>query len=205
MEIKVFTQSAIKISSSINIYFDPYQINSEYHDADYIFITHDHYDHYDEKSLRNLLKKETIIIAPECLKEKIKALTSNYLIVSLGKSYTINDISFETVASYNTNKKFHPKENAYVGYLLKVEDKYLYIMGDTDETEEALKVNCDICFVPIGGTYTMDVFEAASYINKINPIVAIPIHYGSIVGDITLYKEFTSLVNKNIKVEVYIR
>lgn len=205
MQIEVFTQSAIKITTTKNIYFDPYQIKNKYHDADYVFITHDHYDHYDEESLRNILKETTIIITPECLEDRVKNITKNYITVLPEKSYSIDDLSFETISSYNNDKPFHPKEKLYVGYKVKIEDKYFYIMGDTDITNETLKVKCDICFVPIGGTYTMNVKEAADYINTISPKLAIPIHYGSIVGDINLYKEFIKLINPSIKVEVYIQ
>lgn len=205
MQIEVFTQSAIKITTTKNIYFDPYQIKNKYHDADYVFITHDHYDHYDEESLRNILKETTIIITPECLEDRVKNITKNYITVLPEKSYSVGELSFETIPSYNTNKPFHPKEKLYVGYKVKIEDKYFYIMGDTDITNETLKVKCDICFVPIGGTYTMNVKEAADYINTISPKLAIPIHYGSIVGDIDLYKEFIELINPSIKVEVYIK
>lgn len=205
MQIEVFTQSAIKITSTKKIYFDPYQIKDNYHDADYIFITHDHYDHYDKESIKNILKETTFIIVPECLEDRVKNITPNYITVLPKKSYSIDDLSFETISSYNNDKTFHPKEKLYVGYKLKIEDKYFYIMGDTDVTNEALKVKCDICFVPIGGTYTMNVKEAADYINTISPKLAIPIHYGSIVGDINLYKEFIELINPSIKVEVYIK
>lgn len=205
MQIEVFTQSAIKISATKIIYFDPYQIKNEYHDADYIFITHDHYDHYDESSIKNISKETTTIIVPECLLDRVKTITNNYITVLSEHSYMVGDISFETISSYNINKSFHPKENSYVGYNVKIEGKKIYVMGDTDVTNEALKVKCDICFVPIGGTYTMNVKEAADYINTISPKLAIPIHYGSIVGDINLYKEFIELINPSIKVEVYIK
>lgn len=205
MKIKVFNQAAIKIESTKNIYFDPYQIKEEFHDADYIFITHDHYDHYDEESIKNIMKSETMIVVPECLKERISKLTTNYFLVSPNEKYNLADLSFETTFSYNIDKPFHPKEKGYVGYKIKLEDKHLYIMGDTDYLEENLHMTCDICFIPIGGTYTMDVQEAAAYINELKPELAIPIHYGSIVGDLSLSKQFIDLVNPDIKVEVYIK
>lgn len=205
LKIKVFTQAAIKIEGTKTIYFDPYQIKEAYHDADYIFITHDHYDHYDEESLKNILKAETKLIVPECLKEKITKLNIDCLPVWPNEKYNIDNLSFETTFSYNLDKPFHPKEKGYVGYKIKLEDKYLYIMGDTDYLTENLHMTCDICFVPIGGTYTMNVEEAADYINKIKPALAIPIHYGSIVGDLNLSRQFIGLVNPNIKVEVYIK
>ncbi len=85
-----------------------------------------------------------------------------------------------------------------------LENEYYYIMGDTDRTPEADMIKCDYCFVPIGGTYTMNVDEAAEYINHIHPKVAIPIHYGSIVGDISLGEDFKNKVDKDIKVEIMI-
>jgi len=205
LKIKVFNQAAIKIESTKNIYFDPYQIKEEFHDADYIFITHDHYDHYDEESIKKLMKSETMIVVPECLKERVSKLTTNYFLVSPNEKYNLADLSFETTFSYNIDKPFHPKEKGYVGYKIKLEDKHLYIMGDTDYLEENLHMTCDICFIPIGGTYTMDVQEAAAYINELKPELAIPIHYGSIVGDLSLSKQFIDLVNPDIKVEVYIK
>ena len=205
MKIKVFNQAAIKIESTKNIYFDPYQIKEEFHDADYIFITHDHYDHYDEESIKNIMKSETMIVVHECLKERVSKLTTNYFLVSPNEKYNLADLSFETTFSYNIDKPFHPKEKGYVGYKIKLEDKHLYIMGDTDYLEENLHMTCDICFIPIGGTYTMDVQEAAAYINELKPELAIPIHYGSIVGDLSLSKQFIDLVNPDIKVEVYIK
>ena len=198
MKINVITQAAIKIESNNKIiYFDPFSIKEELHDADYIFITHDHYDHYDEASIYNISKKETKIIVPMCLKDK-----PHNLLIEGYRMYGIDDIKFNTVPSYNNDKPFHPREKYYVGYVIELEGKKLYIMGDTDRTSEADAVKCDICFVPIGGTYTMDVDEAADYINDLKPEIAIPIHYGSIVGDISLGEEFKDKVNKDIKVEL---
>ena len=200
MTIDVITQSAIKINSNNKtIYFDPYNIEEELHDADYIFITHDHYDHYDKKSIENIKKDTTKIIVPLCLKDK-----EHNLLIEGYRYYAIDDIKFSTIPPYNINKAFHPREKYYIGYLLELEGKKLYIMGDTDRTLESDNVKCDICFVPIGGTYTMNVDEASDYINYIHPEVAIPIHYGSIVGDKSLGEEFKNKVDKKIKVELYI-
>ena len=197
MKINVITQAAIKLEGEKIIYFDPYKITNEYHDADYIFITHDHYDHYDEESINNIKKDSTKIIVPKCLEFK-----TNNLVVEPNKEYKIDDLSFKTIPSYNLNKPYHPKEKEYVGYLINIEGINYYIMGDTDVTNEALEVRPDVCFVPIGGTYTMDYEEAVDYINKINPKKVIPIHYGSIVGDITLGNKFKEKINNNIEVEI---
>ena len=205
MKIKVFNQASIKLEDDVNIYFDTYDFKSEVHDADYIFITHNHYDHYDEESINKIMNSNTIIIVPNSLKEKAMKLTNNVIAVLPNNTYQVDTIKFETVASYNIDKKFHPKENNNVGYILTIKGIKYYVMGDTDRTQETDMVKTDVCFVPIGGTYTMDVFEAIEYINYIKPKKVIPIHYGSIVGDINLGEEFKNKINKEIEVELHIK
>ena len=197
MKIEVLRHASIKLTGSKVVYIDPYKIQEKTSDADYIFITHDHYDHYDEESINNIKKDTTKIIVPKCLEDK-----ENALVVEPNNDYGIDDITFSAIASYNINKPFHPKEKGYVGYIINLEGLNYYIMGDTDITEEALKVKCDVCFVPIGGVYTMDVNEAISYINQLKPKKAIPIHYGLIVGDKSLGIEFKERINKEIEVEI---
>ena len=106
---------------------------------------------------------------------------------------------FETVPAYNINKKFHPKENGWVGYILDINNIRYYIAGDTDITEENKKVKCDVAFVPVGGTFTMNHKEAANLINEIQPKIAVPTHYGSIVGTVQDATDFIKLLNSNIQ------
>ncbi len=204
MQIEVFTQSSIKLSGNKIIYFDPFKIDKNYYDADYIFITHNHYDHYDEASIKKIMKDDTKIIAPRILAENIQKITSNNIIVEPNENHELEDLTFKTTPAYNLNKDFHPKSANYVGYLITISNTTYYIMGDTDAIEENKDIVTDICFIPIGGKYTMDVQEAANYINELKPKIAIPIHYGSIVGDISLGEEFKKLVNNEIKVDIYI-
>ena len=112
---------------------------------------------------------------------------------------SINNISFEVVHAYNINKKFHPKENKWVGYIITIDQIRYYIAGDTDITQDNKKVKCDVAFVPVGGTYTMNYKEAAELVNTIKPKVAVPIHYGSVVGTNQDANNFISLINNDIK------
>ena len=198
MKYEVIHHATIKFTGNKIIYFDPYKIEDELHDADYIFITHDHYDHYDLDSINNIRKATTKIIVPKCLENE-----DNYLVVEPNKEYKVDDLYFKTISSYNTNKSFHPKEKEYVGYNILLDDKYYYIMGDTDRTQEAENVKADVCFIPIGGVYTMDVYEAIDYINDTKPTKAIPIHYGLIVGDKSLSNTFKENI-KDVKIELFI-
>lgn len=183
--IDVLCHSSIKIDKEKVIYIDPFKIDTNYNDADIIFITHDHYDHYSEEDIDKVKKEDTIIVAPEELLTKLlrKGIRKDYIItVEQNKEYMTEGIKFETISAYNTNKQFHPKENGWVGYIIEIKGIRYYIAGDTDITEENKKVKCDVAFVPVGGTYTMDFKEAAGLINEIKPKIAVPIHYGSIVG-----------------------
>ena len=182
--INVFRQSAIKIAKDKIIYFDPYKIEKAMHDADIIFITHDHYDHFDVSSIENVRNNNTFIVAPFSLKDNILSIfnSEKVLLVEPNKEYEINGINFSTVPSYNVNSKFHPREKNWVGYLVNIAGYSYYIMGDTDDTFEARNVHPDVLFVPVGGTYTMNSLEAFVFTNYIKPKVAVPIHYKEVIG-----------------------
>lgn len=205
--VEVLIHSSIKISGKKIIYIDPFKIRGIYKDADIIFITHDHYDHYSEEDIQKVRKENTTIVVPEDLKNKaMKLFKTNYIItVQPNQKYKFDNFIFETIPAYNINKEFHPKSKKWVGYILEIEGIRYYIAGDTDVTEEDKKVKCDVALVPIGGTYTMDYKQAAELINEIKPKIAIPIHYGSIVGTIKDAIEFAQLIDSKIQYEIFIK
>ena len=200
--IEVLYHSSIRISNNKVIYIDPFKIDKNYNDADIVFITHDHFDHYSEEDIDKVINENTTIIIPKELLTKIlrKGINKNEVItVESNKEYMVQGIKFETIPAYNTNKTFHPKENDWVGYIITLDGIRYYIAGDTDITEENRKVKCDVAFVPVGGTYTMDFKEAAQLINEIQPKIAIPIHYGSVVGTNQDATDFVKLLHPSIK------
>jgi len=200
--IEVLYHSSIRINKEKTIYIDPFKIDRNYNDADIIFITHDHYDHYSEEDIDKVINENAVIVIPEELLTKVlkKGINKNAIItVEPNQKYMVQGIKFETVPAYNINKTFHPKENDWVGYVIEINGIKYYIAGDTDITEENKKVKCDVAFVPVGGTYTMDFKEAAQLVNQIQPKVAVPIHYGSVVGTKQDAEEFIKLLHTNIK------
>ena len=201
-DIEVLYHSSIRISKNKIIYIDPFKIDKNYNDADIVFITHDHFDHYSEEDIDKVINENTTIIIPEEMLTKIlrKGINKNAVItVESNKEYMVQGIKFETIPAYNTNKTFHPKENDWVGYIITLDGIRYYIAGDTDITEENRKVKCDVAFVPVGGTYTMDFKEAAQLINEIQPKIAVPIHYGSVVGTKQDATDFIKLLHSSIK------
>lgn len=206
--IEVLCHSSIKFNKGLIIYFDPFKINKDYHDADIIFITHSHYDHYSEEDISKVIKDNTTIVVPKDLEDMVLQFgfaKEHIIVVSPNEEYSVLRINFKTIPAYNTNKNFHPKSNEWVGYIVNLDQTTYYIAGDTDITEENRQVKCDVAFVPIGGTYTMTYSEAAELINEIKPQIAVPIHYGLIVGNKEDANNFANLVDKEIECKILIR
>ncbi|MCR4838616.1 MAG: MBL fold metallo-hydrolase [Eubacterium sp.] len=205
-DIELFTQNSIKImEGDRRIYIDPFQMRREPQNADFILITHDHYDHFSPKDIAKVASPSTVLVVPETMAEKAKeveSLVAKICTVRPGEEYVFDGLRLETVAAYNIGKAFHPKEAGWVGYIVIIAGQRIYIAGDTDETAEALDVICDIAMVPVGGTYTMDAREAARLVNNIKPKAAIPTHYGNSVSSKSAAETFREHVDLSIKVEI---
>ena len=201
-DIEVLYHSCIRMNKEKMIYIDPYHIEKNYNDADMIFITHDHYDHYSEEDIDKVRKNNTIFIVPENLLNKLikKGINDeNIITLDPGDAENIDGIKVEAIHSYNIDKPFHPKENNWLGYVIEIDGVRYYIAGDTDITEENKIIKCDVAFVPVGGTYTMNFSEAAQLVNIIKPKIAVPIHYGSVVGTKQDATDFVKLLYPTTK------
>ncbi len=207
-DVEVLCHSSIRFHKGRIIYFDPFKIDKNYHDADIIFITHDHYDHYSIEDINKVIKEDSVLVIPKNLLSRVVEdgfSKEKIMIVEINQNYDIAGLTFRTIPSYNKNKPFHPKENHWVGYLIELEGITYYIAGDTDAIEENRKLKCDVAFVPVGGVYTMDYQEAAELVNEIKPKIAVPTHYGSIVGHKEDGMSFSKLVDPNIKCYIFIK
>ena len=182
--IQVNTQSSIRIKGSKVVYFDPFQIGAEAHDADLICITHAHYDHFDPKSILRVCKQDTELAVP----------------ASMAGDLEIRGTVITAKPAYNKLKPFHPKRNGWLGYLLEMDGRVYYVAGDTDAVKELQEIRCDAALVPIGGKFTMNAREAAGLVNKIKPKAAIPIHYGSLVGKPQDAETFRKMVDREVQV-----
>jgi len=167
------------VKAGKTVYIDPWKIKSK-ETADVICITHSHYDHLSVEDVKKLQGKDTIVVATA---DSAKMLSGNVKIAKPGDKIEANGVKIEAVAAYNINKQFHPKANGWVGYVITLPDgTRFYHAGDTDYIPEMKAVKADIAAFPIGGTYTMNAQEAAKAANEIRPKVAIPMHWGTIIG-----------------------
>lgn len=207
-EITINIHSSIRIKGDRVIYFDPYKIEEETHDADVIFITHDHYDHFEPSSIEKILRDDTMMVIP---KTCFDAWSDSGLIVTQvvqmgpGEQIDMGGLVIETIPAYNLLKPFHPKRKNWLGYIVTLEGRRIYVAGDTDVTEETRKVQCDIAFIPVGGKYTMNAAKAADLVNEIGPEIAVPTHYGSVVGRESDGRDFKDAVREGIRVPLLIK
>ncbi len=202
-DIKINAQSSIRLSNKeIVIYIDPYLIEKNVNDADYIFITHDHYDHLSIDDINKVIKEDTIIVGAESCFKSLEEFDNNKVKVKPNNKYLVGNLNFQTVAAYNTNKLYHPEKNEWVGYLIDFNNKKYFITGDTDINKENKQIKCDVLLLPVGGVYTMDYKEAATLTNLIKPRLAIPTHYQTVVGTKVDAINYTNLLDKDIESKI---
>lgn len=208
--VRVFTQSAIRIegASGTVVYLDPFRLTDaeSAHDADYLLITHAHYDHLSPDDAARVMGEKTVLVAPASMAADVAGLgAAETRLVSAGEKVELPGLVVEAVAAYNVEPErlgMHPRENGWLGYVLTVDDdptRY-YCAGDTDQNPDNEVVSCDVALVPVGGTYTMDARQAADFVNALRPRVAAPIHYGSIVGSYADFDAFAAGVDPAIEV-----
>ena len=201
--ITVNTHSSVRIEAGgCILYVDPFALTTAAGDADVVFLTHPHFDHFSPQDLALVCKPGTAFVLPARMAEEAAEVTKGHQVVTVApfSRGEICGIAFETVPAYNARKPFHPRKNEWVGYILEIEGLRIYIAGDTDATEEAAAVSCDIAMLPIGGKYTMDAAKAATLTNRIRPQVVIPIHYGSVAGSPKDFDAFAAKVDAAISV-----
>lgn len=205
---KVLVHACVRIYSEEPkrvIYVDPYKVATATHDADVIFVTHPHGDHFSEKDIAKVAKDDTVLVSVEdCRGMAVEAGFNGERFVSIApwQEFEVRGVHAKAVPAYNVGKLFHEQKNGWVGYVITVDGVDMYIMGDTDVNDDVRKVRTDVLFVPIGGKFTMDMNEAAAYVNEIRPSLAIPIHYGLLSDTRSSADGFREAVDADIDVRI---
>jgi L-ascorbate metabolism protein UlaG (beta-lactamase superfamily) len=205
--IERFGHASFQLVSSKRIYIDPYIIPKNPEKADFVFVTHEHFDHLDVNNVMKLSNSNTMLIAPPDCTSKVNKVKSKN--VKPKESFELDEIKVETIEAYNINKfrspgqPFHPKDKNWVGYVITINNTRIYHAGDTDFIPEMKNLkNIDVALVPIGGYYTMDLKEAAEAVNTIKPKIVVPMHYNTFPEIKADPKKFANLIDKNIEVKI---
>ena len=198
LTLKWLGHASFRISNENTVmYIDPWKLKDSPHDADLVLVSHSHHDHYSPEDVNKVSVAETKLLASNdvIVKEGVGQAVMPGLTVELA------GIRVQGVAAYNPAKQFHPKANQWVGFVVEIGGKRIYYAGDTDLTDEmkALK-DIDVALLPVGGTYTMNAEEAAEAAGHIRPKLAVPYHWGDIVGSESDAQSFAEKAGCEVKV-----
>ncbi|MHB1545463.1 MAG: MBL fold metallo-hydrolase [bacterium] len=207
LEIKRFCHDSFLVSDGkIKIYFDPFKLHGDEPKADYIFISHEHFDHFSPDDIHKIIKDSTVLFMNEMTNDEIDGLYDNKIvIIHPGDSIDYKDLHIKGVPAYNINKfrepgkVYHPKEDKKLGYIITFNGIKIYHTGDTDhipEMDALASEKIDLLFIPVSGTYVMTPSEAIEAALKIKADTSIPMHYGTIVGEKRQAEEFKEGVQK---------
>jgi L-ascorbate metabolism protein UlaG (beta-lactamase superfamily) len=176
---------------------DPFKLDHDVK-ADYVLLSHEHFDHCNSEDLKKVLTQNSTVVAPSsCNSELAKVPHKETKTVKPGDKVRLGGFEVKAIPAYNTNKyrapgkHFHPKQEGKVGYLIKTKSGVtIYHTGDSDLIPEMDNLAPDIALVPVSGTYVMTCDEAAAAVARIKPKIAIPMHYGAIVGTVADAERF---------------
>jgi L-ascorbate metabolism protein UlaG (beta-lactamase superfamily) len=187
-----------RVTAEKVIVTDPFRIKKAA-PCDIVLITHEHYDHCSPEDIEKISGPHTVIVAPRDCAAKLKGTVR---VARPGDVMEVQGIKVEAVPAYNTDKKFHTRERGWVGYIFTANGLRIYIAGDTDYIPEMKRIRADIALLPVSGTYVMTAEEAARAALDIKPKVAIPMHYGSIVGTRDDAERFKAALKGKIDVSI---
>lgn len=207
LDITRIAHDAFRIAGSKVIYTDPYKVTKK-DEADVVLLSHEHFDHLSREDLEKVIMPGTTIVASPLCREGlggIKVKSIHYL--DPGGKISLGKVEIEAVPAYNVNKfrepgkAFHPKGEKRLGFVFEMDGTKVYYAADADFIPEMKSIRCDIALLPVSGTYVMTAEEAAEAAEALKPKIAVPMHYGAIVGSEADARKFKSLV-KNCQVEI---
>lgn len=207
VKISWLGHDSFKIKNGKTIIIDPFKLRSAPEKADILLVTHEHFDHLSLDDIKKVVsEKTTVVTISSCRSELSKLKVKEVKFVRPGDKVNVDDVTVEAVPAYNLNKfrepgkVFHPKDDGKAGYIVTVKGVRIYHAGDTDAIPEMKGLKTDVALLPVSGTYVMTSEEAAEAARTINPKLAIPMHYGAIVGSERDAEKFKQLATCPVQI-----
>lgn len=206
VKISWLGHDGFRIKNGKTLYIDPYESRPG-EEADILLISHHHSDHYSPKDIQKIASAKTTVITTAAVKNQLSEMeVKEVRAVKPGQKISVDNITIETVPSYNVNKfrspgrPFHPKEEEMLGFIITLNDVRIYHAGDTDSIPEMAGLNVDVALLPVSGTYVMTAEEAAEATKQIKPKIAIPMHYGVSIGNQSDAEKFKKLAACEVRI-----
>ena len=178
---------SFRLDGTATVYIDPWKLPAGSPPASLVLVTHDHFDHLSLPDIDAIAGPDTVVVGPASVTGQVRSLET--VTVAPGDSASVAGVEVLAVPAYNLDKfrapgePYHPRESGGVGYVVALDGVRYYHAGDTDVVPEMADVRCDVAFLPVGGKFTMTWEEAVEACDLIGPAVAVPMHYGEIIGD----------------------
>jgi len=178
---------SFRLDGTATVYIDPWKLPAGPPPAGLILVTHDHFDHLSLPDIDAIAGPDTVVVGPASVTGQVRSLKT--VTVGPGDSASVAGVEVLAVPAYNLDKfrapgePYHPRESGGVGYVVALDGVRYYHAGDTDVVPEMADVRCEVALLPVGGKFTMTWEEAVEACDLIGPAVAVPMHYGEIIGD----------------------
>lgn len=195
------------LQGSKTVIIDPFKAKGDYK-ADVLLISHEHSDHFSDDDIKRFAGAGTSIVAPKICEGPLRHYSQEKRFVEPGSKLDLKGVGVEAVPAYNLNKfrepgkVFHPRADGRVGYVITLDGVRFYHSGDSDATPEMKSLDVDVAFLPVSGTYVMTAEEAAGAAKMMKVKVAVPMHYGSIVGTEADAERFKKLLGGAREVQI---
>lgn len=172
-----FRRSSVRIRrGGIEIHVDPWDVTEE-SEADFILLTHPHYDNFSEEDIARVRGSNTIVMAPSTMK---KQLGDADHFLHPGDMVQLDRLDVLAVPAHNRGRKFHPAASGWLGYVFTVGDVTYYHAGHTDFLDSMFGIRCDVAFLPCCSDYTMGPEDAARAGEACGASIIVPIHWSPV-------------------------